>query len=427
MRGVEDPTHFTHLRYFDSVADYEECTQKEGYEAHLLRDVRAPQALRVLPARVPRGRPRRAGIRPSDAPSSWSTARSVAAGPGTGCRRSCAAAGHEVHAPTLSGTATGLDVWVDEVVGADRGETARRRARRAQPGRRRRARGRAPRARSGCATWSTSTPPCPTRASARSTSRRRRRPGAAAAARHARSRRGRSTAGGDLDADDRRVDERAARRRRRSRRRSTRPRPASRRSRPTYAFCTDTPAGVPVRHHPEPARRARHSLRLDRGGARRAADPARGGRRAAARDHRHQEERDGMSVQPGWQGRFFEDFTVGDIYQHPLGRTVSEADNTWFSLLTMNTNQMHFNAEYAARSEFAEAAGRLDPDRRDRGRPERHRPDPERVRQPGLGRHQDDPPGLRRRHALQRVDRAGEARVVVAPARRHRHRPHPRR
>lgn len=59
-----------------------------------------------------------------------------------------------------------------------------------------------------------------------------------------------------------------------------------------------------------------------------------------------------MSVQPGWQGRFFEDFTVGDIYQHPLGRTVSEADNTWFSLLTMNTNQMHFNAEYAARSEF---------------------------------------------------------------------------
>ena len=59
-----------------------------------------------------------------------------------------------------------------------------------------------------------------------------------------------------------------------------------------------------------------------------------------------------MSLQPGWQGRFFEDFAVGDIYQHPLGRTVSEADNTWFSLLTMNTNQMHFNAEYAKRSEF---------------------------------------------------------------------------
>ncbi|WP_169988601.1 MULTISPECIES: MaoC family dehydratase [unclassified Microbispora] len=59
-----------------------------------------------------------------------------------------------------------------------------------------------------------------------------------------------------------------------------------------------------------------------------------------------------MGVKPGWQGRFFEDFEVGDVYRHPLGRTVSEADNTWFTLLTMNTNQMHFNAEYAARSEF---------------------------------------------------------------------------
>lgn len=59
-----------------------------------------------------------------------------------------------------------------------------------------------------------------------------------------------------------------------------------------------------------------------------------------------------MSVRPGWQGRYFEDFAIGDVYQHPLGRTISEADNTWFTLLTMNTNQMHFNAEYAARSEF---------------------------------------------------------------------------
>lgn len=57
-------------------------------------------------------------------------------------------------------------------------------------------------------------------------------------------------------------------------------------------------------------------------------------------------------VRSGWSGRFFEDLAVGDIYRHPLGRTVSEADNTWFSLLTMNTNQMHFNAQYAARSEF---------------------------------------------------------------------------
>ena len=50
--------------------------------------------------------------------------------------------------------------------------------------------------------------------------------------------------------------------------------------------------------------------------------------------------------------RYYEDFAVGDVYQHPLGRTISEADNTWFTLLTMNTNQSHFNAEYAARGEF---------------------------------------------------------------------------
>jgi acyl dehydratase len=59
-----------------------------------------------------------------------------------------------------------------------------------------------------------------------------------------------------------------------------------------------------------------------------------------------------MGLKQGWTGRFFEDFEIGDVYRHPLGRTISEADNTWFTLLTMNTSQMHFNAEYAARSEF---------------------------------------------------------------------------
>ncbi len=51
-------------------------------------------------------------------------------------------------------------------------------------------------------------------------------------------------------------------------------------------------------------------------------------------------------------GRYYEDFTVGDLYQHPLGRTISEADNTWFTLLTMNTNQNHFNAHFAARAPY---------------------------------------------------------------------------
>ena len=51
-------------------------------------------------------------------------------------------------------------------------------------------------------------------------------------------------------------------------------------------------------------------------------------------------------------GRYYEDFTVGDVYQHPLGRTISEADNTWFTLLTMNTNQNHFNTEFAKRAPY---------------------------------------------------------------------------
>ena len=53
-----------------------------------------------------------------------------------------------------------------------------------------------------------------------------------------------------------------------------------------------------------------------------------------------------------WRGRFLEDFSVGDVYRSRLGRTVSEADNTWFTLLTMNTNQIHFNVPYAERTEF---------------------------------------------------------------------------
>jgi itaconyl-CoA hydratase len=59
-----------------------------------------------------------------------------------------------------------------------------------------------------------------------------------------------------------------------------------------------------------------------------------------------------MGVKPGWTGRVFEDFIVGDIYEHPLGRTVTQADNIWFSCVTMNTNPIHFDAEYASHTEF---------------------------------------------------------------------------
>ncbi len=54
----------------------------------------------------------------------------------------------------------------------------------------------------------------------------------------------------------------------------------------------------------------------------------------------------------GWEGRFLEDFTVGDVYRHAHGRTITETDNTWFKLLTNNTHDIHFNADYASRTEF---------------------------------------------------------------------------
>lgn len=51
-------------------------------------------------------------------------------------------------------------------------------------------------------------------------------------------------------------------------------------------------------------------------------------------------------------GRFYEDFTVGDLYEHRPGRTITEADNVWFTLLTMNTHPLHFDKAYAAKTEF---------------------------------------------------------------------------
>jgi itaconyl-CoA hydratase len=59
-----------------------------------------------------------------------------------------------------------------------------------------------------------------------------------------------------------------------------------------------------------------------------------------------------MTTKPGWTGRVFEDFEVGDVYEHPLGRTITSADNVWFTCVTMNTNPIHFDAEYASKTEF---------------------------------------------------------------------------
>jgi itaconyl-CoA hydratase len=54
----------------------------------------------------------------------------------------------------------------------------------------------------------------------------------------------------------------------------------------------------------------------------------------------------------GWRGRFYEDFQVGDVYEHALGRTITTTDNIWFTLLTQNTAPVHFDHHYAAQTEF---------------------------------------------------------------------------
>lgn len=59
-----------------------------------------------------------------------------------------------------------------------------------------------------------------------------------------------------------------------------------------------------------------------------------------------------MKVKQGWTGRAFEDFEIGDVYRHAIGRTITDADNIWFTLLTVNTNPIHFDNAYAEKTEF---------------------------------------------------------------------------
>jgi itaconyl-CoA hydratase len=59
-----------------------------------------------------------------------------------------------------------------------------------------------------------------------------------------------------------------------------------------------------------------------------------------------------MTIKEGCRGRFFEDFEVGDVYEHPFGRTVTTTDNLWFTLLTQNTAPIHVDHAYAATTEF---------------------------------------------------------------------------
>jgi itaconyl-CoA hydratase len=59
-------------------------------------------------------------------------------------------------------------------------------------------------------------------------------------------------------------------------------------------------------------------------------------------------------IKVGWQGRFLEDFEVGDVYRSRIGRTITEADNIQFTLLTCNSNQLHFNRVYGAATEWGQ-------------------------------------------------------------------------
>ena len=51
-------------------------------------------------------------------------------------------------------------------------------------------------------------------------------------------------------------------------------------------------------------------------------------------------------------GRVFEDYAVGTVFRHPIGRTVTDTDNVWFTNVTMNMNPVHFDEHYAAQTEF---------------------------------------------------------------------------
>ncbi|WP_218970844.1 MaoC family dehydratase [Shouchella shacheensis] len=59
-----------------------------------------------------------------------------------------------------------------------------------------------------------------------------------------------------------------------------------------------------------------------------------------------------MAIKQGWTGRFYEDMEVEDVYPHTLGRTVTQTDNIWLTLLTQNTNPIHFDEVYASQTAF---------------------------------------------------------------------------
>jgi hypothetical protein len=120
-------------------------------------------------------------------------------------------------------------------------------------------------------------------------------------------------------------------------------------------------------------------------------------------------------------GLYWEDFEPGDVFEHRPGRTVLDVDNTWFTLLTMNIQQVHFDAAYAAKTEWKKPlvdstftlALLTSMSVRTVMRQGR--------RQSWLGQGQGHPSGLRRRHALCRKHRAPQTRVEAPSDARDRH------
>jgi len=53
-------------------------------------------------------------------------------------------------------------------------------------------------------------------------------------------------------------------------------------------------------------------------------------------------------------GKYFEDLEVGMSIQHRIGRTITEADNVLFCSITMNTQPLHLNADFASKTEFGQ-------------------------------------------------------------------------
>jgi hypothetical protein len=122
-----------------------------------------------------------------------------------------------------------------------------------------------------------------------------------------------------------------------------------------------------------------------------------------------------VAVKEGWKGRVYEDFEVGDIYVHPLGRTVLSVDNSWFTLLTQNVNPIPFRSRLRGADRVRQAARRFDIHAGARHRPVHDRPLVQRDGQPRVGRSASAESLVRRRHGVFAQRGAREARIKSRP------------